>query len=198
VERLIEAGHRAIGFVAELLPRPGGLAAYIDLAVKSPPDPLTLYPSWQRLLGYIEAYREAGLPIEARRIRPVGVYSAAAAKAQTLDLLRRPDRPTALVTADGTMSRGAMEAINELGLTIPADLSLICFDDLDWMKFVGPGISAVSQPVHELGKAAAELLLGRINGNAEPAFHMVLPVQLIERGSVQPPGLRADSRASEQ
>ena len=89
-----------------------------------------------------------------------------------------------------------MEAINELGLTIPADLSLICFDDLDWMKFVGPGISAASQPVHELGKAAAELLLGRINGNAEPAFHRVLPVQFIERGSVQPPGMRAYSRAA--
>jgi LacI family transcriptional regulator len=196
VERLIEADHRDVGFVAELLPQSGGLAAFIDLALKSPPDPLTLYPSWQRLLGYLQAHRGAGLPIEARRLRPVGVYSAAAAKAQTLDLLRGPDRPTALVTADSTMSRGAMEAINELGLAIPADLSLICFDDVDWMKFVGPGISAVSQPIHEVGKAAAELLLGRIDGNAEPALHMVLPVQLIERGSVQPPGRRVASRAA--
>jgi LacI family transcriptional regulator len=188
VERLLRAGHREIGFVAELLPRPDGdLASFLDQAAETPPDPLALYPSWQRLLGYLEAHREAGVPVEPRWIRPAGVYHAEAAKAATLDLLRGPDRPTALFTADGTMSRGAMAAIGELGLSVPADLSLICFDDLDWMTFVGPGISAASQPVHELGQAAAELMLRRIKGDAAPPRRTVLPVRVIDRGSVQPP-----------
>jgi len=85
------------------------------------------------------------------------------------------------------MSVGALEAITALGLAIPAELSLICFDDLDWMKFVRPGITAASQPVHEMGRAAAELILSRINGDAAPIHRIVLPVPLTERRSVEPP-----------
>ncbi len=187
VERLLAAGHREIGFLAELLPQPGDLASFLDQANETPPDPLTLYPSWQRLLGYLEAHHAAGVPVDRRWIRPVGVYSAEAAKATTLALLQESDRPTALFTADGTMSLGAMAAIGELRLRIPEDLSLICFDDLDWMKFVGTGISAASQPVREMGQAAAELMLRRINGDTAPPRRIVLPVELIDRGSVRPP-----------
>ena len=55
------------------------------------------------------------------------------------------------------------------------------------MKFVGPGITAASQPVHEMGRAAAELILSRINGDAAPVHRIVLPVPLTERRSVEPP-----------
>ena len=46
------------------------------------------------------------------------------------------DTPSALFTADGVMSTGALEAISALKLSIPGDVSLLCFDDLDWMQFV--------------------------------------------------------------
>jgi LacI family transcriptional regulator len=188
VARLIEAGHRRIGILAELMtPEPRGFPSLGELADKQAADLRNLYPSWLRMLGYLQAHHAAGLPIEERLIRRVGIYSSRAAKAQAVDLLMGSDRPTALFCADGMMSVGAMEAVNELGLSIPADLSLVCFDDLDWMKFTGPGITAASQPVHDLGRAAAELILGRISGDGAPHYHITLPVQLTERGSVRAP-----------
>ena len=53
-----------------------------------------------------------------------------------------------------------MDAISELDLDLPQDLSLICFDDLEWMRFLRPGISAIAQPLNEMGRAAARLILG--------------------------------------
>jgi LacI family transcriptional regulator len=195
VERLILAGHRKIGFLAELATSyQGDPASFLGLVSKSPPDPRSLYPSWQRLLGYVRAHEDAGLAIDVNLIRRVGVYSIAAAKSETLHLLDRTNRPTALFTGDGTMSIGALEAINTLKVRVPEDLSLICFDDLDWMKFVGMGITAASQPIREIGQAAAKLILGRIKGNAGPPHHMVLPVHLIERRSVEPPPTRSKAR----
>jgi DNA-binding LacI/PurR family transcriptional regulator len=54
-------------------------------------------------------------------------------------------------------------------------------------KFVRPGITAASQPVHEMGRAAAELILNRINGDTAPVHRIVLPVALAELRSVEPP-----------
>jgi LacI family transcriptional regulator len=188
VTRLILSGHCKIGFLGELeMGYLGDLGSFLDLVDRSPPAPRTLYPSWQRLLGYLDAHRAARLPIDRALVRRVGAYSSAAAKAETLDLLRKQPRPTALFTGDGTMSAGALEAITALSLRVPADLSLVCFDDLDWMKFVGSGITAASQPVQEMGRTAGQLILGRINGNIEPTRHMVLAVQITERNSVEKP-----------
>ncbi|MFO1061058.1 MAG: LacI family DNA-binding transcriptional regulator [Dongiaceae bacterium] len=188
IARLVAAGHRAIAFLAELeIGYRGDVASFLALAERAPPDPHALYPSWQRLLGYLAAHREAGLPVEPRLIGRTGAYSVAAARSATLELLGRAPRPTALFTADGTMSVGALEAITTLGIAIPDGLSLIGFDDLDWMKFVGPGITAARQPVHEMGRAAAELILARIGGDAAPPRHLELPAQLTERRSVAPP-----------
>ena len=104
----------------------------------------------------------------------------------TLDILARHDRPTALFTSDGTMSEGAMSAIAELGLSLPADLSLIGFDDLDWMAFLPPGITTVSQPRTAMGETAARMLLEQINGAAIPPRTVLMPASLILRGSVGP------------
>jgi LacI family transcriptional regulator len=193
IERLLAAGHRRIAFLGELaVGFRGDLGSFLELAARpTAPDPLTLYPSWQRLLGYLDAHRAAGLAVDTELIRRVGAYSVAAARAATLDLLKRKPRPTALFTADGTMSTGAVEAITAVGLKVPADLSVICFDDLDWMKFFGSGITAASQPVREMGRLAADLILARINGDRGPIRRIVLPVALTERRSVETTGMPA-------
>ncbi|MGN7292755.1 MULTISPECIES: LacI family DNA-binding transcriptional regulator [unclassified Rhizobium] len=188
VRHLIAAGHRRIGIVAELVDEEsGGLDAFLKRAIAGEPvESETLYPSWQRLLGYIRAHRIAGLPIDPRLTLRAGSYSALAAQAVVPPLLTEPDRPTALFTTDGTMSEGAMRAIAGLKLSIPSDLSLICFDDLDWMSFLRPGITTVSQPRLAMGEAAARMLLERIRGEEYPARTVLMPAELIERGSVAP------------
>ena len=197
IARLISQGHRRIGLIAELEhPDVGDVKSFIDLAAPSTVDPALLYPSWQRLLGYLLAHREAGVKVDRLLIRRVGRYSAAAAKEETIDLLRGEDAPTALFTADGLMSSGVMDALAALDLDIPGDLSLLCFDDLDWMRFFRPGITAVAQPLNEMGRAAARLVLARIEGDRAPAQHLVLQAELQWRGSVAAPNEAAGSPAA--
>ena len=114
----------------------------------------------------------------------MSTYSTAAARKEALDLLTMRDTPSALFTADGVMSTGALEAISALKLSIPGDVSLICFDDLDWMQFVAQGITAIAQPAHQIGASAADLLLKRMGGPAAPFEHVVLSAQLVERSSI--------------
>ena len=188
VGQLISAGHRRIGLIAELESSEiGDLRSFVDLASYSASPTVSLYPSWQRLLGYLQAHREAGLAIEIELVRRVGAYSAAAAKEETIDLLAGGRAPTALFTADGLMSAGAMDAISQLGIEIPRALSLACFDDLDWMRFLPPGITAIEQPLNQMGRTAARLVLARIQGVGGPAQHLVLPAQLVPRHSIAAP-----------
>jgi LacI family transcriptional regulator len=185
VDRLLRAGHRRIAIVAELVTTSGVDPASFIASPYGGSKLRHFYPSWQRLAGYVEAHRAAEVPIDARLIRRVGAYSAAAARKEAVEVLALKDAPTALFTADGVMSTGVMEAIVSLGLRIPQDLSLVCFDDLDWMKFVGAGISAVAQPAYQMGAAVAELLLRRIEGQSGLCTHLVLPAQFVERGSIR-------------
>jgi LacI family transcriptional regulator len=190
IRRLIELGHRRIGIIAELEQfASGDLKAFVDRESHSGIDASTLYPSGQRLLGYLQAHRENGVPVNIELIRRVGAYSAKIAKEETRDLLRN-GAPTALFTTDGVMSSGAMDAISSLDLVLPEDLSLICFDDLEWMSFLRPKVTAVAQPLNEMGRAAARLVLARIHGDDLPVEHVSLAATLRERGSVAPPNAR--------
>lgn len=195
VQRLLAAGHVRIAFVAELeWGAVGDVSGFAESAAHAELDPHRLYPSWQRLLGYLDAHRDAGVAVDLNLVRRVGAYSVETAKATVLELLG-PDpsnRPTAVFAGDGMMSTGAMSAIAMLRLVIPDDLSLVCFDDLDWMSFVGPGISTVAQPVHSMGTIAAGILLERLRGDTSEPRHVVLPAQFTERGSISPP--RAGTR----
>jgi LacI family transcriptional regulator len=188
VRRLIEAGHRRIGVVAELERWEGGTVEdFLSAATAGNVDSSSLFPSWQRFYGYLEAVYAAGLPIDLDLIGRVGVYSVDGARKETQRLLEMQDRPTALFTADGLMSAAAMDAINSLDLQIPKDLSLICFDDLDWMSFIRPGISAVVQPLMEMGENAGRLLLSRIMGDEGEFQRLALQPRFALRGSIAAP-----------
>ena len=185
---LIQAGHRRIGLLAELVEEEdGGVERFIARALAGEPvETNALYPSWQRLLGYIQAHQLARLPVDPGLVRRVGAYSAEAAKATALEFLAQSDRPTGLFTTDGTMSEGAMSAIVSLGLQIPADLSLIGFDDLEWMAFHAPGITTIAQPRLAMGETAARMLLEQIEGANTPARTVLMPASVGARGSIGP------------
>ena len=186
VAHLIDAGHRRIGIVAELERSAyAGVGAFVSAVEAGQVETTSLFPSWQRLYGYLDAHRNAGIAVNPEFIARVGEYSVAAGKVETLKLLGRPRRVSALFTADGLMSAAAMDAITSLDMTIPTDTSLICFDDLDWMRFAKPGISAVVQPLLELGETAAKIVLSRIVGDTGDSRHVVLQSTLAVRGSVR-------------
>ncbi|MGE3365338.1 MAG: LacI family DNA-binding transcriptional regulator [Rhizobiaceae bacterium] len=185
---ILATGHRRIGMIAELVRSDFESVEEFAAAIKrSAVDTRFLFPSWQRLYGYIEAHMDAGIEFDPTLVPPVRTYSAEAGKKETMNLMRRREPPTALFTADGLMSAAAMDAITSLGMQVPADLSLACFDDLDWMRFSKPGITAIAQPLTEMGETAANLILERINGEAGEPSHLALRPTLTVRGSVVRP-----------
>ncbi|WP_127903889.1 substrate-binding domain-containing protein [Solirhodobacter olei] len=96
--------------------------------------------------------------------------------------LRSP-RPTA-GSAIGNGRVETFSAIRALGKSIPDDVSLISYFDADWTRVTAPEVTVVDQPIYELGKSAADLVLARISGGVDEHRRLVVPTRLIERGSI--------------
>lgn len=186
ISELIASGHRRIGILAELERWEGGnVDDFIDAVKSGSVSRTSLFPSWQRLFGYLRAHIDADIEFDRALVARVGAYSGRAAQQAVRNLLAVSEEPTAIFSADGLMSSAVAVVVNEAGLSIPDDLSLVCFDDLDWMTFHQPPISAVVQPVNEMGKAAAKLVLERIDGLQDEPRHVALTPDFIRRGSVR-------------
>ena len=99
--------------------------------------------------------------------------------AATLELLRRPRPPTAVFTASNFMTIGALRALRELNIVLPRDLSLVAFDDFDLLSLYDPPVTAVAQPVRQLGREAGKLLLARMQGDASKPRRLRLATELI-------------------
>lgn len=186
VTHLIELGHRRIGIVTELRRE----AEAYDMEKMSPRqdiDPLTLNPSASRLLGYLRAHWDAGLPVDPALLGRTMAYTKARATSATIDLLKSENAPTAIFSVDNLMTIGALEGVRQFGVRMPDELSLVAFDDLDWMTLVNPSITAVRQPVYEMGMNAAQVLFSRIDDPDRAAIRSVASSELIVRGSSGPP-----------
>lgn len=184
VQHLIEAGHRRIAIIAEL--RAGLDTKWRDwVRNRSHPSLDLLMPSGSRLLGYLRAHWEADIPVDPTLIRATGAYDSDQAAKQTIDVLGLGEPPTALFTADNVMTLGAYRAIREKGLRIPDDISLFAYDDMDWLVFVEPTVSAVYQPVYEMGAKAANALVARLKNVGQAPQTLFVPTELKIRQSVK-------------
>lgn len=104
----------------------------------------------------------------------------------TSQLLRRNPRPSALICFNDRLALGAYQALADAGLEVPADVSVISFDDDVFASWIRPQLTTVALPHYELGRAAVELLLDRVSGSArkQQRIHRV-PMPLRERSSVR-------------
>ncbi len=180
VRHLVRLGHRRIAIVVEARTALG--AADVIRARLRPDAGMT---SPMRELGWAAALREAGLPVTDDLICGAR-YERADARRAAAAALAQPDRPTAILTTDETMTLGAIDAIQEAGLEVPRDISLIAFDDLPWTTILRPPITVIAQPVHELGVTAAQRLLGRLAGDDRPPETVILSTSFVVRGSTGP------------
>jgi len=195
--KLLESGHRRIAYVGELEEiAPAALSAFVTTHATVKARHGGFAPSVQRLLGYLDAHREVGVAPDSQLIGRAGKYSSERAEAATHKVLGHG--PTAMLTSDGLMAAGAFRAIRAAVKQIPEDLSFISFDDLEWMQFVDPVISAIAQPCQEIGTAAAEILIGRrqtLTGlKRARRKHAQFVGRMIDRGSIRP----IDAEASSQ
>jgi DNA-binding LacI/PurR family transcriptional regulator len=101
-------------------------------------------------------------------------------------MLSRPNRPTAIFAASDLYAKQVYRAARELKINIPNELSVVGFSDDDFASEMMPPLTTVRQPAYEIGRRAAEVILGRSNGKfRDRARHEELPVSLIARESSQ-------------
>lgn len=104
------------------------------------------------------------------------------------EMLSRPDRPTAVFAASDWYAKTVYEAARELDLNIPDDLSVVGFSDDGFAVEMSPQLTTVRQPAYEIGRRAAEVVLGRSMGSIrDRGRHEELPVSLIVRASSKEP-----------
>ncbi|MFE6173879.1 LacI family DNA-binding transcriptional regulator [Streptomyces sp. NPDC056464] len=178
VTHLAGLGHRRIGLVAGL---PG------------------LSTTGERLTGYRDGLTAAGLAYDGGLVEHGDSESAGAERA-TAALLSLDSPPTALVTANNAMTMGALRALRDLGLSVPNDIALCCFDDFAWADLVSPRLTAVAQPSREIGAQALRVLLDRLASPDRPARTVRLACAFVHRtscGCPEDPGRPGRSTRSE-
>lgn len=129
------------------------------------PD-LVLAPSRDRATGVERALADAGAQSGFRVV--TGGHTIDGGRSAIEQELRREDRVTAIVAATNVATLGAIKAIQSQQLAMPRDVSLIGFDDFDWMTALRPYVTAVAQPTDELARHAWNLLLLRMEGRPAP------------------------------
>jgi LacI family transcriptional regulator len=142
VHHLVEHGHRRIALAA------------------GDTDVPTLA---ERRRGYLEALGEAGIAADDALI-VTGSGRADDTRERMLGVLRGPQAPSAVVAAGTETAVGVLEAAKRLGLTTPEDFAFATFDGFPHSDLFRPGITTVTQPAHEIGATAMQLLLSRIDG----------------------------------
>lgn len=173
---LWEMGHRRFGVMTFALHADGhnGLVSPVRQASTS------FRVSRDRLHGYLDV-TGAGTPVWecARSSRELGRAGARA-------LLSESPRPTALLCASDELAFGALQAVRDLGLRVPADVSVAGFDDVPAAEHADPPLTTVRQPLAEKGRQAGELALRLLDGG-RPGEPTRLAVSLVSRDSTAPP-----------
>lgn len=144
-------------------------------------------PSRERIQGFREIFDEAGVdPAGARLCLQSSAMDFA--HGDTLALLRGERAPTAIVALGTRILAGVLRAARDLGLVVPRDLSVMSVGDTDLAAVHTPAITALRWSLEDVGRAAADLLLRRLRGEASQAqSHALLPVDLVLRDSCAPP-----------
>ena len=161
VDHFIQADHRVIALIT---------------------GPFHISTAVERQLGYQEALQASGLELDPVLIQP-GDYSMEGGYRAIRTLLNLPNRPTAVLISNYVMTMGALQYIHEQSIEVPDDISLISFDDMPWSVAIRPPLTAIAQPVEEIGQIAAQLILDRIKEPDSSIKHIILEAQLILRSS---------------
>ncbi|WP_210464214.1 LacI family DNA-binding transcriptional regulator [Rufibacter roseolus] len=162
VNHLVEQGHKNIAFVT------------LDSNQTQMKD---------RLGGYISAIKEHHLETYIQMVayeesaeKHLDVFAAFLKKHQEID---------SVLFATNYLATAGIEALNKLGLQIPADVAIVAFDDLDFFRIYQPSITAIAQPIEEMSKNLIDIILKKLEGLPEPEnrSEVVLPTTLIVRSS---------------
>jgi len=166
-KHLLQLGHRKLAVLAE------------QAKVRS---------SRERVRGFRESLAADGVELPEQRVLHCD-FVVEDGKRRTLELLKQADRPTALFCCNDLLAIGALQAVKELGLRVPQDLSVIGFDNTILASVTDPPLTTVAQPMEEMGRMAVDLLIQELKKElTQPKQRTVLRPELIIRQSTSAPG----------
>ncbi|MCF8226260.1 MAG: LacI family transcriptional regulator [Bacteroidales bacterium] len=139
-------------------------------------------PNKYRIKGFLAALEEAGLQKNSISGYDFSVQNG---YTETLLLLHKIVKPTAIFALSNTIALGCMKALKENNIRIPEDISLIAFDDHPYLDYLSTPLTCVSQPVDDICKIAVRLIFNRINNEESKANQIFLHPSLIFRESVK-------------
>ena len=144
--------------------------------------PLNTRIAQQRLEGYKKALRDNDLPVSDELIVE-GTFKLDSGFRGVDVLLERKVPFTAIFANNDLMAIGAIKALRKRNLQVPEDISVIGFDGIPLSEYIEPALTTVVQPIYEMGKTAANLLLEGIKRGVEPKDHIVLDTRIEVRES---------------
>ncbi|OFY48397.1 MAG: hypothetical protein A2W85_00295 [Bacteroidetes bacterium GWF2_41_31] len=163
-EQLIKNGHQKIGLL------------------KISPSYLSTIADRER--GYRSALKDNGMRCNNKLIRTINCSDIRQqVRAVLSELLEPPYKIDALFSVNNNITVACMEYLNEMNISIPLDVAIVSFDDIDLFRLSCPTITAVAQPIEEIGEFAVNILLDEINGLTKDKKQVLLPVKLIKRRS---------------
>ena len=164
IKHLYDLGHRRI--------------AHITGANK-----LDNWPSIIRRKGYEKAMKKFNLEILDGYIADGVNFDVSGGYSAMKGLLKLKEVPTAVFASADKIAIGAIDALKKEGLSVPEDISIIGYDDIELARYITPKLTTIRQDRKEIGKTAVDLLVKQINEKAKLKINKIIPVQLIERDS---------------
>ncbi|WP_113930606.1 LacI family DNA-binding transcriptional regulator [Bacillus sp. P14.5] len=143
--------------------------------------PRHVITSGERKRAYQDVMKENNLPITLQQ----GHYELEKGMVSTMELLESNRSIDAIFAGNDVMAIGALKAAGKLGIKVPEEVSIMGFDGMEWGTTVLPELTTMQQPIYEIGKKAAEMLLARIQGLPLEREHYVLKAALEVRKSVR-------------
>ena len=139
-----------------------------------------------RRQGFDEAIEAAGLTVPSEHYQS-GDFSIEAGRRAANLILSFGHPLTAFACVSDQLAIGVIQALKDHGLSVPGDVSVLGFDDIAFARYTDPPLSTVAQPKEEIGSEAMIMLLQHIENPTLPARKVILPTQLIIRGTTAPP-----------
>lgn len=148
-----------------------------------------------RKAGFLDAMAAVGLEVDPRLVVPASAYVESEGARCCRELLADGVDVTAVLAGNDLMAIGCIDALREVGLDCPGDVSVVGVNDMAWCDRFSPPLTTVRVPLYALGSAAADLLLERLKEpDANPPRSVVLPTELIVRGSTGDPATQSARR----
>lgn len=162
VEYLIKLGHKKIAMI-------GG-------------DMEDITTEKNRFAGYRQALQDYGIEYDKAYFR-IGNFKINDGYRAMNEILNAKSRPTAVFVISDEMALGAVDCITDRGLKVPDDISVVGFDDIDLASTIKPKLTTVHQPIKEIGRMSAELLINQLENKSISVKEVVINHSLVVRDS---------------